>query len=292
MDRVQDGAMKEFLEIIRRAEGEDGGGDAGKRVESLPRTNAEFQTCGLFSTLSDQLEARLGAAVDQAIASDELEIDVGGGARPEAIDSAVARLAASPSFVGVVDTARAAVEQAAGVQTAAAAAAAADGASGSGTATLDTTGSFLRRNVDALSSSDTEREGMHAKKKPARRDDWVGLFDLSGGLDSGGGGFFSPRVDVEAALGQLEAGLESPGGSAASAMEALGLLAEVRGRGSSGHLGVVQCFRAALRHARAKEEVCSSHRMNAARPDHVLDVCNDFRKTQRNDNIIAERLRL
>lgn len=229
MDRLQHGAMKEFLEIIRRAEGEDEGEDAGKRLESLPQTNAEFQTCGLFSTLCGQLEAALGTAADKAIASDDLELDVGGGVHPEAIDSAVARLTASPSFVGVVDTARAAVEQAAGVQTAAAAAAAAEGAAGSGTATLDTAGSFLRRNVDALSSSDTEREGMHAKKKPARRDDWVGLFDLSGGLESGGGGFFGPRVDVEAALGQLEAGLESPGGSAASAVEALGLLAQVKG---------------------------------------------------------------
>eukprot|EP00752_Nemacystus_decipiens_P011121 g9881.t1 len=220
--------MKEFLEIVRRAEGEDDGGDAGKRVESLPRTNAEFQTCGLFLTLSGQLESRLGAAVDEAVASDELELDVGGGVRPEAIDRAVARLAASPSFVSVVDTARAEVEQVAGVQTAAAAAdaAGAEGAAGSGIANLDTSGNFLRRNVDALSSSDTEREGMHAKKRPARRDDWVGLFDLSGGLDSAGGGFFSPRVDVEAALGQLEAGLEDRCGSAASAVEALGLLAE------------------------------------------------------------------
>lgn len=223
MDRVQDGAMKELLEIIRRAEGEDAGEGPGKRIESLPRTNAAFQTCGMFSTLSGQLEARLGAAVDAAVTSGELELGAGGGGvRPEAIDRAVARLAASPSFVGVVDAARAAVEQAAGVQTA--------GAAGSGTATLDATGSFLRRNVDALSSSDTEREGMHAKKKPARRNDWVGLFGLSEGLDSGGRSFFSPRVDVEAALGQLEAGLESPGGSAASAIEALGLLAEVRGR--------------------------------------------------------------
>eukprot|EP00903_Cladosiphon_okamuranus_P007097 g6896.t1 len=222
MDRVQDGAMKEFLEIIRRAEGEEGAGeDAGKRVESLPRSNADFQTCGLFSTLSGQLEARLGAAVDAVVASGELELSGGGGVRPEAIDRAVALLTASPSFAGVVDTARSAVEQAAGVHTAAV------GAAGSGPATtVDAPESFLRRNVDALSSSDTEREIMHAKKKPARRDDWVGLFDLSGGLDSGGGGFFSPRVDVEAALGQLEAGLESPGGSAASAVEALGLLAE------------------------------------------------------------------
>lgn len=224
MDRVKDGAVKDFLEIIRRAEGEDEGEDAGKRVESLPRTNAEFQTCGLYSNLSDQLEAQLGAAVDEAVASDELELKNGDGVRPEAIDRAVAQLTASPSFVGVVDAARSAVAQAAGVQTTAAAPA---GAAGSSTATVDATGSFLRRNVDALSGSDTEREGMHAKKKPARRDDWVGIFDLSGGLD-GGGGFFSPRVDIEAALGQLEVGLESPGGSAASAVEALGLLAEVR----------------------------------------------------------------
>lgn len=239
MDRAQDGSIDELLEIIRRAEAEDQGEDAGKRVESLPRTNAEFQTCGLFSALNAQLEAQLGAAVDEAVASDELELGVFGGARPEAIDRAVARLTASPSFVGVVDTARSVVAQAAGVQAAAAAAApAAAGTAGDGAGAPDAAGSFLRRNVDAWSSSDTEREGMHAKKKPARRDDWVGIFDLGGGLDGGGagggGGFFSPRVDVEAALDQLEAGLESPGGSAASVVEALGLLAEVRGRGGRG----------------------------------------------------------
>lgn len=230
MDRVQD-SITDFLEIFRRAEGEHEGEDAWKRVESLPRTNAEFQTCGLFSSLSGQLEAQLGAAVDEAVTSDELALKNGVGVRPEAIDRAVARLTASPSFVGVVDTARSAVQQAAGVQQAAPATPA---SAGSGTtATRNATGSFLRRNVDALSSSDTEREGMHAKKKPARRDDWVGIFDLGGG-----GGSFSPRVDIEAALGQLEAGLESPGGSAASAIEALGLLAEVRGRDQQGeHFG-------------------------------------------------------
>lgn len=221
--------MNEFLEILRRDEGEKEGEDAASRVESLPRTNAEFQSCALHATLCAQLEAQLGALVDEELVSNELELNCVGGVRPEAIDKTVARLTASPSFVGVVDKAREAVEAAAGVQTAASPGAG-DDASNSNAA-LGAAGSFLRRNMDDFCDSDTEREGMHVKKKPARRDDWVGIFDLSGGLGGFGGGF-SPRVDIEAALGQLDAGLESPGDCSASTVEALGLLAEVRERSS------------------------------------------------------------
>jgi len=91
MDRVKDGAMNEFLEIFRRDEGEKEAGDAGSRVESLPRTNAEFQSCALRATLCDQLEAQLGALVDEVLISDELEFRCVDGVRPEAIDKAVAR---------------------------------------------------------------------------------------------------------------------------------------------------------------------------------------------------------
>lgn len=234
MDPVQGCAVSELLEIVRRTEGEhEHEDDAANLVESLPRTNADFEGCRLRSTLCDQLEAHLGAAVDEALASDELEVSASGGARPSAIDEVVARLTASPRFVGMVENARVTVQQAAGVQRIAAGAtattAAAPAAGNSSTPILNAaTGNFLRRTVDALSSSDTEREGMqHVNKKPARRDDWVGIFDLGGGFGAGSGGF-SPRVDIEGALGQLEAGLESPGpGSATSAVEALGLLAEV-----------------------------------------------------------------
>ncbi len=219
MDRMQDGAMNEFLEIFRRDEGEKEDQDAARRLESLPRTNAEFQSCALHATLRDQLEAQLGASVDEALGSDELELSCVDGVRPEAIDKTVARLTASPSFVGVVDEARAALEAAAAVD------------ASNSTADLGAAGGFLRRNMDDFCDSDTEREGMHVKKKAVRRNDWVGIFNLSGGLGGFGGGF-SPRVDIEAALSQLDVGLESPGDCSASAVEALGLLAEVRERNS------------------------------------------------------------
>lgn len=237
MDPAQDGAVShvsELLEIIRRAGGEDVcEDDVGNLVESLPRTNPDFEACRLRSMLCDQLEARLGAAVDEALVSDDLEVSSSGGVCPKDIDEVVARLVDSSRFVGVVENARATVvQQVAGVQKVASGATNTTAAAAGNSSTIlnAATGNFLRRNLDALlSSSDAEGEGTrHVKKKAARRDDWVGIFDLSGGFGAGGGGF-SPRVDIEGALGQLEAGLESSvPGSATSAVEALGLLAEVK----------------------------------------------------------------
>lgn len=217
MDQVQDDAVTDFLKTFGRAEHE---------VQSLPQTNADFETCSLRSTLCGQLDAQLGAAVDEALGSQELRLDPADGVSPDAINEVVARLAASPPFVGVVNKAREAIGQAAEAQMAAAAAPVAN-AAGTSVAATGAAGVVLRRNVEALSNSDTEREGMHVKKKAARRDDWVGIFDLSGGL--GGGGGISPRVDIEAALGQLETGLGGSS-SATSSVEALDLLAQVGGR--------------------------------------------------------------
>ncbi|CAM9244333.1 unnamed protein product [Ectocarpus fasciculatus] len=224
MDQVQDDAVTDFLKILGGAEHEEGGEDARSTVQSLPQTNADFETCSLRSTLCGQLDAQLGAAVDEALGSQELRLDPAGGACSDALNNVVARLAASPPFVGVVNKAREAIERAAEAQLAAAEAPVANAAGNSSVAATGAAGVLLRRNVDALSSSDTEREGMHVKKKAARRDDWVGIFDLSGGL--GGGGGISPRVDIEAALGQLETGLGGAGSSTTSSVEALGLLAQ------------------------------------------------------------------
>lgn len=210
-----DDGVGELLDILRCAEDDEKRGrNETNRIQSLPQTSADFESCGFRSMLFSRLEAKLGAKVDAALRSDELTLNAVDGVGKNAVDRAVAELVGSPSFVGVVDNARAAVERAAPSN--------ADDHNGSPTGAAG--GSFLRRNLDALSSSDTEREGMHVKKKAARRNDWVDIFD--GGL--GGGLGFSPRVDVEAALAQLETGLGNPGGSPASSVEALGLLAEVQ----------------------------------------------------------------
>lgn len=216
MDPAPDDGVAELLEILRRAEENDGKrGDAGNRIQSLPRTSSDFESSRLRSILHGRLEVELGAMVNAVLCSDDLKLNATDGAEPNAVDQAVAGLTGSPSFVGVVDKARAAIARAAP----------APAADLNGVAPGTAGGSFFRRNLDALSSSDTEREDMHVKKKAARRNDWVDIFDRSGGL--GGGMGFSPRVDVEAAMAQLEAGLASPGGSPASAVEALGSLAEV-----------------------------------------------------------------
>ncbi|CAB1113240.1 unnamed protein product [Ectocarpus sp. CCAP 1310/34] len=204
--------VTDFLKILGKTEHE---------VQSLPQTSADFETCSLRSTLYGQLDAQLGSAVDEALGLQELRLDPADAVCPDAINKVVARLAASPPFVSVVNKAREAIEQAAEAQLAAAATPVANATDGSVAAT-GAAGVVLRRNVDALSSSDTEREDMRVKKKAARRDDWVGMFDLSGGL----GGGISPRVDIEAALGQLETGLGGSGSSATSSVEALGLLAQ------------------------------------------------------------------
>lgn len=215
--------MIEFLEILRRADAEDEGGDAASRVLSLPRTNADFEACRLRDVLCGQLKARLGEEVDTAVASSkELRFRGGDCVGAGAIEQVVAQLTTSPSFCSLVDDARTALQQQAarcGATTTTTTAAAAPGDN----STQEESG-FLRRSV--LSSSDLERDGIHVKKnKAARTDDWVGVFDLCGNGGQAAGGF-SPRVDVEAALGQLEAGLGSSG-SASSSVDALGLLAEV-----------------------------------------------------------------
>ncbi|CAM9355665.1 unnamed protein product [Scytosiphon promiscuus] len=217
MDPAPDDGVAELLQILRRVEDDkEKQGDARDRIKSLPQTSSDLESCGFRTTLYGRLEAHLGAMVDAVLCSDELKINAVDGVRPNAVDRAVTELTGSPRFVGVVDNARAAIEQAASsIAADNSRAAAAPGAAG---------GSLLRRNLDALSTSDTEGENRHVRKKAARRNDWVDIFDRGGGL--GGGLGFSPRVDVEAALAQLEAGLGSPDGSPESSVEALGLLAE------------------------------------------------------------------
>lgn len=220
---MQTDMVTEILETLHRAGEEDVGQDVERRIQHLPRTNADFEATKLYGVVSGQLQAHLGEAVNEAVDSKELRFAHGDCVSPGAVDEVVARLAASPSFAVVVQGARACLQRAARLKNATcdvppgAGAAAAAG----GTTTKDERIYFHRND---MSSSDTEGEGMHAKKKALRMDDWAGTFCLSGG---GGGRGFSPRIDVEAALGQLEAGLGSPGGSATSAIEALELLAEV-----------------------------------------------------------------
>ena len=221
---MQTDVATEILETLHRAGEEDVGQDVESRIKHLPRTNPDFEATKLYGIVSGQLQAHLGEAVNEAVDSKELQFAHGDCVSPGAVDEVVARLAASPSFADVVQGARACLQRAGRLKNAACDVPPAAGAAAAvgGTTTKDER-IHLHRND--MSSSDTEGEGMHAKKKALRMDDWVGTFCLSGG---GGGRGFSPRIDVEAALGQLEAGLGSPGGSATSATEALGLLAEVR----------------------------------------------------------------
>lgn len=223
MDPMHEGVLAEFLEILRRAADEENDrGTKSRILQTLPLTNPEFEASALREALSAQLEARLGEVVDEAVASKDLEFAGDGCIEASAVEEAVARLAASQTFDRLVDEARAALERAGGPLLAATAS---SSAAVVPTSTVDDTGrderGFLRRN--GLSGSDTDAEGMHAKKV-ARRDDWVDIFGA--GVGGGGSGV---RVDIEGALHQLEDGLGDPGSVTAS-VEALGILAEVRER--------------------------------------------------------------
>lgn len=219
---MQNDGVTEILETLQRAGGEDAGQDVESRIKLLPRTNPDFEASKLYGIVSGQLQAQLGEAVNEAVYSKELQFAHGDCVSPGAVDEVVARLVASPSFTGVVLGARACLQRAARLKNTACDVPAAGAAAAVGGTTTKDERIHLHRNMS--SSDDTDGEGMHAKKKALRRDDWVGTFSLGGG---GAGRGFSPRIDVEAVLGQLEAGLGSPGGSATSATEALGLLAEV-----------------------------------------------------------------
>lgn len=218
---MQTDVVTEILEAIHRAGEEDVGEDVESRIQHLPRTNPDFEASKLYGIVSGQLQAQLGEAVNEAVDSQELQFAHGDCVSSGAVDEVVARLVASPSFAGVVLGARACLQRTARLKNAACDLPGAGATAAVRVLTKDERIHFHRND---MSSSDTEGEGMHAKKKALRMDDWVGTFSLSGG---GAGRGFSPRIDVEAALGQLEAGLGSPAGSATSAIEALGLLAEV-----------------------------------------------------------------
>lgn len=219
---MQTDVVTEILEAIRRAGEEDVGEDVESRIQHLPRTNPDFEASKLYGIVSGQLQAQLGEAVNEAVDSQELHFAHGDCVSSDAVDEVVARLVASSSFAGVVLGARACLQSTARLKNAACDVPAGGATAVTGGSTTKDERIHFHRND--MSSSDTEGEGMHAKKKALRMDDWMGTFSLSGG---GAGRGFSPRIDVEAALGQLEAGLGSPAGSATSAIEAMGLLAEV-----------------------------------------------------------------
>lgn len=219
---MQTDAIDEILETLRHVGGEDAGQDLESRIQYLPRTNPDFEASQLYGVMSGQLEGQLGKEVDEAVASKELAFAHGECVSPDAVEKVVARLVASPSFAGVVLGARSCLEKAARLKSTTGDVPGTDAAAAVGGTTTKDERIHFHRN---MSSSDMEEEAMHSKKKALRMDDWVGTFSLSGGGADRG---FSPRIDVEAVLGQLEAGLASPGGSATSCVEALGSLAEVR----------------------------------------------------------------
>lgn len=211
---MQEDALSEFVGILDRArKGSGTNVDLEESSRCLPRTNEEFQTCQLRQFLLDKLEANdevgsLGQAVDEAIAAGYLEDRVRGCVRPDAVEDALAQLVSSPAFDAVVNSARGALSRAAGVLAAA--------GNHSAVVGRDRGGRRLESSLGGEAA-----DGAHVKKKAARRDDWGGSFDMWG---SGG---FSPRVDIEAALGQLETGLAAGAAGAGSSVEALDALSGV-----------------------------------------------------------------
>ncbi|CAM9977064.1 unnamed protein product, partial [Laminaria digitata] len=177
---MQTDVVTEILETLHRSGDEDAGQDVESRIQHLPRTNPDFEASKLYGIVSGELENQLGEAVGEAVDSKELAFAHGDCINPGAIDEAVARLVASPSFERVVLGARACLRRAARLKSAACdvPAAGAVAAVGGGTTTKDER-IHLHRND--MSSSDTEGEGMHAKKKALRMDDWVGTFSLGEG---------------------------------------------------------------------------------------------------------------
>lgn len=231
MDPIQVEVVEEFLKIVgRTGEGKDNEDDkSASRVQTFPRTNTDFESCRLRDILTGQLEAHLGEQVDQTVAREDLYFtDNVQTYNSEVVEEVVAGLEASQTFRRVVDESRVAVQQAGGLLHIRSAL----GPSGTAAATAnnpqtDGGGALIRRG--GLSDSDAEGEGAHAKKVPRRDDSWANIFDVLGPGFAMGRGFGSPRVDVEGALEQLKAGLANAE-SAASSVEALGLLAEVRER--------------------------------------------------------------
>lgn len=235
MDPLPEDVLEEFQSILCDAQEEFSGEETNSLVASLPKTNVDFQTCRLRNLLFQRLEARLGEAVDQELSSTErLSFADKSYVSATAVDEVVARLASSEPFDHVVNDARPALQRAAASSTSstfAAGAQTADSDAGpvssagpvvTASGSEQHQGGFLHRRSDVF-DSDMETELTQARRKAARTDDWVGIFDLCGG---GIGGGFSPRVDIEASLTQLEEGLNSSP-SASGAVDALESLAEV-----------------------------------------------------------------
>lgn len=210
--QVQEDTLREFLGILNRTrKGLDIKAGLEDSIRSLPRINEEFQTCQLRHFLLDKLEGSLGVGVDKAIGAKYLEDQEHGCVRPDAVADTLAQLVSSPVFDAVVNSTRGALSRAAGVLAA---------AGNQGAAALRDGGG--RRLVSCLGGEAVD-DDAHVKKKATRRDDWGGSFDIWGG------GGFSPRVDIEAALVQLETGLSAGAGAAGarSSVEALDALSGV-----------------------------------------------------------------
>lgn len=191
---IPEHALAEFLEIISGGESVE---EVKSLVQAIPSSNAQFQTCELRQLLHRRLEADFGCIVNETVLSGDLEDPNDGCVRPDALEDTVASIVASPAFKTVVDTARCSLARSTELLSVSASA------------------GDDERHVGNWSTR-SDPEDAHAKKRPTRRHDWGGLFDLCGGG-------FSSRVDIEGALAQLTAGLHGTSGS----VEALDTLASV-----------------------------------------------------------------
>lgn len=212
---MQEDVLREFFGILDRTNAEATNGNLESSIKSLPRSNEEFQKCQLkailYRKLGDTANCNLRHAVNQVVASGVLEDREKGRVRPEAVQDAVARLVASFTFNGVVSSAQEGIAQAAEVLSVAGKDRAANGA--------DVRCGKLRGSF-SLHADDGETIQCSSAKK-TRGDDWDGgAFDLWGT-----GGSVSPRVDIEGALAQLEAGLDGSGGGGDGATTSMAAVA-------------------------------------------------------------------
>lgn len=233
---MQEDVLAEFLAILRRRTAASPDNPEQDRVESkyqiinsLLRDDESFQTCQLRQLLSGRLEADLGQAVDQAVASGSLEDEHEGCCRADAVAETLVQLVTSPTFCDVVGSSRSSLERTSGLL-------AISDSAGNVTSYGRLPGRGFGHNDEGASASPLAggdvvagegRELYHTakkKKKAPQREDWGNFFDeLCAGADGG----FSPRVDIEAALGQLEVALGNGEHAGAGAVKALDLLTGV-----------------------------------------------------------------
>lgn len=153
---------------------------AGRADDVSAFADPSVQTSHLQSHLLSELEAHLGAAVDEIVASHGHEDARGAQSPVTSVSDAVEHLKSSAAFSNAIESSRATLSSAQG---------------------LAEPKLRQQRRLSDAHSADSEEAGAASAKKAPRLDDW-GCFLNQLCSDS-----LSPRVDVEAQLEALEAGL-------------------------------------------------------------------------------------